>query len=318
MKRFAHILVRSIGPLLFLLILLRVDLNELLRILSQAELFPVLGAIALLIPILAARAFRWFLLLREQNVEITFAESLAVYAFGVALGTFTPGRVGELAKVYYVRPRTSSYGSAFSSVLVDRLMEMVVISLVAVAGATVYLGNDVAFRMTAVSVVALGLIALLIIALSFYLVRFAGNEDPGASDSLKRRIQRNGKALFLAIRQTDKKILAVGFLITICTIASNYFAIYLCTRAIYLPLSYPFVCFASSVTTFVSMFPITVLGIGTRDALLVVLIVQQGGTEAGGVAFSTLILMLLLVHGALSALSIFWLPRSDRDPGPHA
>lgn len=98
----------------------------------------ILAALALTIPFLILKALRWQLILRNARVEATFVEAMVSLVGGMALALITPARLGEIARVAYLRDNRKLRLSAL--VLLDKFFDVLALVLLAVAGAWVLLG----------------------------------------------------------------------------------------------------------------------------------------------------------------------------------
>ena len=109
--------IRLAGPLLFLLILSRIDLGHTAAALRTVRAQFLLAA-AILYPLLILlKSWRWRLLLRQRGVSYSLVPAFAVYNSAPAAGYVTPGRLGELVKALYLRKAEGvALGYAFSLV----------------------------------------------------------------------------------------------------------------------------------------------------------------------------------------------------------
>jgi glycosyltransferase 2 family protein len=106
---------------LIVLLFSYIDYADVLAVLDRAILWPILvsGLIALGGRLLVA--YRWHILVRTASSEVGFGKLLRVVFVSGFLGFFMPGAVGvELVRVY-VLARLTHVTLAFSSVLVERL-----------------------------------------------------------------------------------------------------------------------------------------------------------------------------------------------------
>src|SRR5579862_4678696 len=99
---------------------------------------PILIALALTIPFLLLKALRWQLILRNAQSDATFTEALVSLVGGMGLALITPARLGEIARIAYLRDERKLRLSAL--VLLDKFFDVLALVLLAVAGAWVLLG----------------------------------------------------------------------------------------------------------------------------------------------------------------------------------
>jgi len=117
--------LRAIGPILFCIILYRIDLIHLAVLLSKMNLLYLVPAILLLIPLLVIKAWRWLLLMRAQDIGYSLQDSATMYAVSMYIGTITPGRLGDFVKVFYLIRDDHPFGRSFATVLLDKLFDLV-------------------------------------------------------------------------------------------------------------------------------------------------------------------------------------------------
>ncbi|MFH0770616.1 MAG: lysylphosphatidylglycerol synthase transmembrane domain-containing protein [Candidatus Peregrinibacteria bacterium] len=98
----AHIsgyLLKSIGVVLFVWILLRIDRVQLLFALHNASLPLILTGLGLLAPIYVLRSMRWHSLTTGSGVDESLLEATHLYLASLFLGVVTPGKVGEAMRI---------------------------------------------------------------------------------------------------------------------------------------------------------------------------------------------------------------------------
>ena len=79
-------------------------------------LLSLLGVIA----VLGIKSYRWRLLIRNEGSEYSAYKAFGAYMSSDAIGIVTPGRIGEIARLYYVRQDTPiSFYSAFKTIVSD-------------------------------------------------------------------------------------------------------------------------------------------------------------------------------------------------------
>ena len=101
-----------IGIIIFILIVARLDFRELIFVLSDINYFYLFLAIPFLIPMLVLKAYRWNYLKKTQGINYSFKESFLMYGSGMYLGILTPGRLGEISKIVFLKNRGSTTSSS--------------------------------------------------------------------------------------------------------------------------------------------------------------------------------------------------------------
>lgn len=105
--RHAH---RFIGIAVLLCILSRIDIARVAADLSRTRIPLFLLALCVLVPVIFLKAVRWNALLRFQRISLGMGDAFLIYWAGVFLGSVTPGRLGDFAKIAYVARLGHSLG----------------------------------------------------------------------------------------------------------------------------------------------------------------------------------------------------------------
>ena len=112
------------GLLLFIFILFNIDIHHLLDILSHSNIYYLIFALLLNLPMQIIKSVRWNLILKNQNYKITFIETFLIYSASTYFGIITPGRIGDFLKVIYLKNiKGIEISKGFPSVLIDRIFD---------------------------------------------------------------------------------------------------------------------------------------------------------------------------------------------------
>jgi glycosyltransferase 2 family protein len=306
-----------IGPAILVALFLRVDVAATFAALRRCDLRLVAAALVLLPPLLLLRNHRWVLLLHGQGVPVSFREALPVYAFSVVAGAVTPGRVGEFVKVFFVRGRSNSMGAALLSVFLDRLLDVLVLAVAGVAALAGFSGASTG-PLLALSIALAGA-AVGVVAVSAgagsrdFLARLLEHVIPGATGAHAGRVYRDFGAALAAL---PPRWWVIPGAETLAAWLLNWLAIQLMAFALGLSITFVQVAAVSAVTALLVLLPISILGVGTRDAAMVVLLGRIGVSAPAALALSALTLLLLLAWTALCAPSLLTAAATFRSRRP--
>ena len=129
--KFAELLkqhaTKVIGIIIFLFILSKIDIKEALGIVAKMNVVYFAFVIALLFPFLLLKAYRWKILMKIQSIKFRLSSAFLIYFVGIAFGVFTPGKLGELVKLMYIKNKGYSTGKSFVSVFFDRMLDVLVL-----------------------------------------------------------------------------------------------------------------------------------------------------------------------------------------------
>jgi uncharacterized membrane protein YbhN (UPF0104 family) len=241
-----------VGPALLVVIALQIDRESVLAALVRARADLVVGGALVVLPAILLRAWRWNALLARMGHPIGGVDSLRLYAAGTFAGVATPGRLGEMVKVAPLVGRGVPAKRALWSVVLDRGFDVAI----AVAAALAY-AVALTWGARALAFVALaGALALVALGVSFDL--------------------RGGR------------IFALTAASSVCAWMANH----LLVRSLGLPLGPLETAGVSAAAGLATLLPVSVLGIGTRDAALLLLLARYGVTAEDAIALATLFLFL--------------------------
>jgi uncharacterized protein (TIRG00374 family) len=262
-----------IGILLFVFILSRLNLGyykTLIAGINLSGILAILAAILLLyLPILALSPYRWQRLMRRQGIYYSFWQTFLMYDASVYIGLFTPGRVGEVSRVFYLK-KEHSVGRALVSIILDRLADVVFLLLFGYFSMFLFL--DILKKEVLLFGVIISALLLLVILLwksrlpKFFLKKAFYYFVPKKYQDLWKinfqdffrdfKIYKSGDYVFL-------------FFLTLVNWSVYYFVVYLFAREIgisQVPVLYFFSTLA--VVSLTALLPISIMGLGTRDAVL--------------------------------------------------
>ncbi len=101
---------------------------------------------------------------------------------------------------------------------------------------------------------------------------------------------------------------------TAASLALYFVSAYFCAVAIGISLGFVDIVVGSSVAAVLALLPVTVAGIGTRDAAFAVIFAQRGVDPQHAVALSSLILAWMLVNCVFFLLISRLRPREAQEP----
>ena len=111
---------------LVVILILRLDLGEVAAYASRVRLTTLLAAAALMLFGFLGRTYRWKRMLDYAGLRLKFTQAYVLTLLGVFYGLITPGRVGELAKTLHLK---GSAGRSLPSVLWERLSDLLLLVL---------------------------------------------------------------------------------------------------------------------------------------------------------------------------------------------
>src|SRR5580693_4829188 len=124
-----------ISVAIYVYILSKVKIGALLDITKHARASYILAAILLYFVVQTVSAYRWYVLLRPLRMQVSFIKIVGLYFLGMYSNLFLPGAIGgDFVRIYYLNKEARDLTGATASVFLDRdmgLASLLVIAIVA-------------------------------------------------------------------------------------------------------------------------------------------------------------------------------------------
>ena len=132
-----------IGLIFFIFyIILTFNFVDIKKAFLQVSPFFIFLSLVLNIPGIIIRIYAWQIVLKEQDIQISFFQSLKVFLIGYFYGSFTPGFYGQLMRIPYLKEKTGQpYGKLFVNTFIEINMRGFSIFLMILIGALIYLSS---------------------------------------------------------------------------------------------------------------------------------------------------------------------------------
>ena len=301
---------RYIGLFILLYIFFKIDLNELKNEITGINILPLLIAMGLNIPHLFIKSLRWNYLLRQQNICLTYWETFLPYMSSLYIGFITPGRVGEFIKAFYLKTyKGISLSRGFSSVLIDRLFDLYLLLILGSIGIWKFdiLGKfSDAFLLLSALVILVPLIMFnkkLVMRMVKILYNFT------VLNRIKGEIEGSFEDFFNGMYQLANLKLLVSVLYTCIGYFMFFIQCYLIVLAMDLSINFVSISLFMAISNLISFIPISISGLGTRDATLIFLFTIIGLKPEIAVSYSFLVFItFFLVSGLMGAFSMWVKP----------
>jgi uncharacterized membrane protein YbhN (UPF0104 family) len=264
----------------------KASLSEALSNISPS--FAILAVLSTL-PMIAIKAVRWHLLLGAIGINYPAHRALLSFLVSLAFSVLTPGRVGEIYRAWpAAKYCNSAVSRASSSVVLDRFFDLFVLIGIAILGLFITPGRLFAG-------LAFSLLLFLCLCFSCW---FLARTFPVSLLENWPKVMRAASEFQTAFVEVPPRIMTLSFFLTFLSYGF-YFAIILALASIIGIDAAPVtICFAVAIGGLAAMLPISVSGLGTRDASIVFLLGQAGVTSSKALGLS----MAIFIVFYLSAL----------------
>ncbi len=302
-------LIFSAG-LLFLLYR-RVDIGEVAGVFKTVRVLPLIGFFTLLLVNTGIHALKWEMLLKADGIRIPYLSLLASYLVGSFFNVFLPSNIGgDAYRIYDVARYSKRTAHAFASVLADRISGYMALALMAaIAGLA---GMQFLPHPIIIIVPVAGVIALcMLVAFSFkpsLILKLMG---------LKFIVKiYDFRPFILKLLESVKQYRAAPMLFLKIMLASFLFQIIAATSIFLLArgltIDAPYIAFIV-IVPFISIIeavPITIFGLGIRDASYAYFLVNLGVPEAQALTLALAYVVLTLVYVSSGGVIFLLRPRT--------
>ena len=304
-------LISIIGIAIFLVILVSIDVPATLEILLSVDPFYLAAALLVNGVAVVIKAKKWNLIVDSIRSGFSLWQSVIGFLVGFSLSILTPGKVGDVVRCLYVKSESCTTGMALSTVVIDRVIDLALLFAFGIVALIVF------STLVGVEVISGGLLLLLVCTIVFGIYMI----------SHKTYVERILKPLFVVFipeRYRDRlsgyfddfysgfdafSVLhrqvarCVGAGIVSWILAVMYAS--LLAKSIGIEAGY-YMFLVIPIISMLDLLPISISGIGTRDATLLYLFGIIAIPPETTIAFSILYLVSSYWLVALVGL-IFWL-----------
>jgi len=291
-------LLRIIGPLLFIIIFyVYVDAGSLIHILLTSRWAFLIFSLVLTPPLIFIRSIRWRIILSKYDIFYTRWRCFKIY-FVEMVAIMVVATIGTFAKAVYLKRDGHGLLIPLLSILAEKYYDYLLplifggISVCLVWGK---LDSDIGLT-----------IFILITCLAFIPARkvcllLSPRFFPGP---LKKLLLKKGWNLDEHLLKIHDLLNFKIYIYSILAFGLYFLSIYFLTEGLNLEFSFFQVVLIMTITSLITLIPISFLGIGTRDAGLLAVFSFFGHTPEQAVALSMVLLLLRIAIVLMG--SIFW------------
>lgn len=304
-----HLAYRLIGVFIFAAILTQLDITKIIESGRAADKYWLALSLVLLIIIFFIKTIRWSVLLQQQNISIPFVYLIQINSIGQFLGAVTPGRLGELTKMFYIKKKSNnfSYSGCAISIIADRAIDLLTVFIVALIGALFIYKEHLAVLISCTAIILFvfsilyyyrfNIIEFSVINIKKITAKFVKNKNTINTENIIDRVRKlfNRKLLNVFIYNTISLIIFSFLLFSIslsCNITINFF----------------YLLYVVSLAMCLSVLPVTIAGVGIRDVVLIYYFFKVYILKEVAVLYSIMYLFVCIVFLTIIGflLYLFW------------
>lgn len=317
MTKFRRIISRLLpffGVALFVFILSRIGLSNVLANFKGLGWAYFAVAVLAMVPAIMLKAQKWRIVLKSLGVQLAFWESFRIILVSYFVGSLTPARLGDFSRALYLkREDKTELVKGFSSTLIDRIFDLGLLIILAFFS-ILFLVNFYSFAYSSIATIiaiAFAFVSGIVVLLRKNFVRklmrpFFYMLTPEKYQGSLRNAFDSFYSHLSAFIQDKKSVLCLA-VYTILTWLASFASVYFGALALHIPVTYLHMLLIIPFTTLVETLPISFSGIGTRDVVLISMFTLFSMPSSMAVSFSVMILALNYILNLFGV--VFWVKK---------
>lgn len=295
---------KLIGLAVFVFLLASLDKDKLWSVITSIELPYLLFASLLTISGLTfTKVLRWYYILKWLDIDYPLHQAYFAYLASIFVGLLTPGRLGEIVRSVYLRnDKQVELPVGIATIGTDRIFDL--IGMLSLVVPTIFLNS----AFTGIRILAWTGLALFILTILFIVFfRFLDTEKLSRIRIFKSRFL--GTLLANFSKQINLLTLKRFFFMLLLTAIPTLIFAFQCSllaRALNIDLNMLVAGGIAASVNLVVLIPITVYGLGTREATVISMFAFLSLGQAEAFSFSMLLFLNFWIVGGVWGL-FFWL-----------
>jgi len=299
-----------IGFAIFLIIIINLDISKIVQIFANSNYFYFSLAIILYIPFIVIKSMRWKYLMNAVHIEYNLWDSAIIYSAATFIGSITPGYLGDFIKIIYLKEDGHPFGKSFTSIFLDRSLDIMSMILISLAGFPLIVKL---YNMDLSTIYSVLLYLTLLIAVFYFIAKKRNYVKMLILLVIKKMLPSHHRENVInhfheisnSLRLFSKKDIIRAILLTSIAWAMNFVTAYLVALSINLKMPLFYLVTSLAISSLIALVPISVSGIGTRDATLVILFSLAGYNMESAIAFSMAFWILYIINVGMTLIA--WL-----------
>lgn len=278
------LLVTVITLFIFYFLFTQIDARLVIQVLSSANLVCILASILVLALIIPIAVFRWQIILNVTGHPLPFWRCFNIVMVALPLASITPSKSGDVIKAYYLKneiPMSITIGTVFTERVFD-VLSLIILSFI---GSMFYFKIEFLVILTPVMLVVIGLLVIISNSnLKIPLIKNSWNSKLNNMTHSMKLLTKNRKAFYV--------VLLLSFVSWIMAVFQTMLFFY----ALHINIPFLFTMANVPIAIFIGLMPVTLGGMGTRDAAIILLFSEYAQANQ------------LLSVGILFSLIRYWIP----------
>jgi len=257
-----------IGILLFLYILVKLDVVKVWKQLISAEPGFLILAIVLAAIYTFAQPLKWYVIARKQKIRIPYLEAFKIDLISNFYAFVTPSQIGRVMRTEYIKKYSGTIAKGVSNFILEKVFDLISVFFLATVFAIIFRSRFEIISLWYLIAIFFCLIFGLFIFINKRAMRFFGRifynflpirlrkKVGKAFDDFYENMPRHDELFFI-------------FIINLFIWIFLYFIGYLIGLSLGIEIDFIYYLAIMPISTLVAQIPITIGGIGTREATMI-------------------------------------------------
>ena len=241
-------------------------------------------------------------ILKAYHISITYIEAIRIFFIGLFLGNVTPGRLGDFGRLIYLKPEAENYKIGLSSIIMDRLFDVICLLFFSVIAVFYYQSKFDLINFSGSSV-NYGVWSMMIIVFIGILWIFKNKI---------RQVLYPWITAFKSHRLTSVKYV-LGFITTFISMFLIYGVFNYIAFVMNIPIDPIGLFLGTFVIGVLTLLPISILGLGVREASIVLIFDLFNLSSNDAVALSLIVFFLQIISFLPGVIWFYLSPVSIND-----
>lgn len=268
--KFIMKLLPLMGFIILFSIILKIGPKLILETFFEVNIIYLIPTVFLFILYFSIQSFKWWYLIKQQSINLTFLQVFKLYIIGIFYGIITPARIGNFIRIQYLKERTNkNLGECSVSVIIERMLDFMVLLFLTMVS-LIFFVNYISVEL---------FISFIFIYLVFFTFAFIFFKKEMSRKILrifwkffipkkmKTHARQSFNSFYKNIINWKKLILPFGFAVFGWLVL--YLAVYSVGLSVGINLPYYIFLIILPLGTIIGLLPVTVGGWGTREAVLI-------------------------------------------------
>lgn len=291
----------TISCLLLVYLFSTVDRHSIVLVISRADWYLVLGSFVILVLGFLISCYKWWVLLRSDEVVCPYGALARYYLVGFYFNNFLPTSIGgDAVRIYLVARRCGKRIVGFNSVFAERLSGLLALFVLGWVG--VGLGEaSLGVGVGGVFVCAFG------VSIVFVLILVDGRICSFAKRFFSAKLWRRADDVLSGIRKYFRSASTLWMMTWTSVLFQSLMVLvyYVGAQGLSLNISFLDLMVVVPVVTVLMLMPVSLNGLGVREGGFVILLSQMGVNQAEALSLSLLIYALTLLFSLAGGVLFF-------------